>query len=105
MVARVVNDIAPVGRVRPDFFREKLVLRFAGPVAVAFGMTIVLALHFLQKHNVGIKRTQPLTQLAHDDATVKGGKAFVDIPGGDAQEFHAPNCHTRGVNPSASDKR
>ena len=57
VVAVVVDGVAPVGELAPHRVGEELVLRLGGPVLEA-RVPLVLALHLLQEHDVGVERAQ-----------------------------------------------
>src|SRR5450830_1744784 len=72
------------------FAREKLVLRFLGPVMAAPGLVaefrrvlVVLALHFLQKHHLRIEHADGFLQRNHPRRGADGGDALVDVVGSD----------------------
>ena len=71
VVAVVVNRVAAISVVRPYFFGEKLVLRFDRPVVDVLGVVLVLALHFLQKHDVDIEQAQMMAQFVHHHAPIE----------------------------------
>ena len=94
MVAVVVDRIASISVVLPDLVGEELVLRCLGPVVIAAGMAMMLALDLLQEHDVGADFAQAIAQFVHHHVPVKLRKAFVNIVGEDAQ-FHARHDRRR----------
>ena len=53
VMAVIVDDVAAVGSRRPNVFGKKIVLAAGWPVADAFCMPSMFALHFLQENDVG----------------------------------------------------
>ena len=81
----IVDRIFSICKFRPDRIGQKLILRVAGPVFETLCMPLVLADHFLQKDDIGIKRAQAVAQLMHHHPPVEMGKTLVNIVGGDMQ--------------------
>jgi len=77
----IVNRILAVGVERPSVFSEKLKLGQNRPVGDFLLMAQVLALHFLDKHQVGIGGYQCIPDLVQHKAPVADIKAFVDVVG------------------------
>ena len=85
VVAVVVDRVAPVGEIAPHRVGEELVLRLDRPVAVARGLALVRALHFLQENDVGAERAQPIAQLVDHQPPIEERQALVDVVGDDVQ--------------------
>ena len=74
--------------------RQELVLGFLRPVLVAVvffpvfgGVQVMLALHLLQKHHVGIEQPDRLFERMHPRLAADGRHALVDVVSGYA-DFH-----------------
>ena len=68
--------------------RQVLGLRIGRPLREALGKAIVLTLHFLQEHHVGLQLMQALTHFLHHGTTAQRGPghhALVDVVGGHPQ--------------------
>ena len=52
----------------PDRVGDELVLRLAGPIAIAEGVATVHTLHLLQEQDVGRETLQPVAQLVDHHA-------------------------------------
>src|SRR3989338_8773780 len=74
--------------MQPDFFCDELMLRAARIVMKTLGMARMFALHFLQKHDVGIQLAQAIAQLVQHHTAVEMGKTFVNVVGSDFQRLH-----------------
>ncbi|MNN81535.1 hypothetical protein D3C81_1983720 [compost metagenome] len=79
VVACRIHRVAPIGELRPEAVGEEFVLGHAGPVAVAPGMVLMGAVHFLQEHHVGADTAHRFTQFGQDEAPIEGGEALVGI--------------------------
>ncbi|ESA88791.1 hypothetical protein HMPREF1620_03915 [Escherichia coli 909945-2] len=76
-----VYGIATVGKIAPHSVGEKLVVRGIGPVFHMQRMNFVRAHHFLQANNIGADGTHGIAKFRQNEASVKRGKAFVNIDG------------------------
>src|SRR4030042_2341975 len=84
----IVHCILSVGMVRPYLVSQKLMLWQCRVVKMALGITAVFALHFLQKHNIGVKFTQAITQFVHYHAPIEMGEALVNVVCDDFERSH-----------------
>ena len=102
VVAVVVDRVAAVGEIAPHGVGEELVLRLDRPVvAVARGVAVVGALHFLQEHDVGAERAQAVAQLVDHEPPVEERKPLVDVVGDDVQAASHDGCMSHGSRPAA----
>ena len=60
MMPRLIHRILAVHRMRPYLFRDEIMLRAIRIIVITLAMTCMLALYFLQEHDVGIQLAQPL---------------------------------------------
>ena len=88
MVPRLVHRILAIDGMRPNLFRDELMLRAFRIVVITLAMLRMLPLHLLQKHDVGIQFAQPLAQRVQHHTAIEIGKALVDIVGGDFEGRH-----------------
>src|SRR3989338_6488870 len=94
MMSRLIHAILAICEMRPNFFRDEFMLRSAWVVVIALGMARMLALHFLQKNDIGIQFTQAVAQLMQYYAAVEMRKTLVDVISGDFQRLHG-RIHVR----------
>lgn len=91
MVTVGIDGVASIGEVAPHAVGKEFVLRGLWPIVVAGGVAVVLADHFLQKHQVRRRTAHGFTQLGEDEAPVERGKSLVGV---DRQ--HAQSVDVRG---------
>ena len=75
----IVNRILAVGMERPGVFSEKLKLGQNRPVGDFFLMALVLTLHFLQEHQIGIGGYQCIPNLVQHKPPIADIKTFMDV--------------------------
>ena len=92
VVAVRVNRIATVGKIVPHAVGQKLVLRHGRPLVVARGVFLMLAEHFLQKHQIGPGTAHGVAQLRQDETSIEGGKPFVGVDGQHLHAVHGRRC-------------
>jgi hypothetical protein len=110
VMSRLIHRILAIGGMRPDLLRDEFVLRAFRIVVIALTVQRMLALHFLQEHDVGIQLAQPFAQFVQHDAAIEIGEAFVDVVGGDFEGRHggilpamsAGGCHVGWVERSGT---
>lgn len=81
MVTGFVNGIFTVGMMMPDLIRKKFKLTVFWPVTDLILFVCVLALDFLQEHNIGIYLTQCIFHFMQHKATITGAESLVHVVG------------------------
>ncbi|MCY1433526.1 hypothetical protein D9M71_495570 [compost metagenome] len=88
MVPLRIHGIAPVGVLRPHAVGEEFVVRPGRPAGLAAGVPAVFAVHFLEKHQVGVGFANGIAQFRKDETTVERGETLVGVHRQDRQRAY-----------------